>query len=87
MAYKNGSMTDEEYKRILETQMAKDRAMCKYFMQIGQKPKAQICFERSKVIKEELAPVWLNKKINMQGHQLNNSMSKTQYSFSKSRRF
>jgi hypothetical protein len=45
----------DEYKRILEVQMAKDRAMCKYFMQVGQKPKAEICFERSKVIKGELA--------------------------------
>lgn len=50
----NGQMTMEEYKQIQETQLAKDKAMTRYFMQVQQRPKAQLTLERSKVIQGEL---------------------------------
>ncbi len=48
-----GAITPEEYVKIQLNQIAKDKLMIKYFMGVGQKPKALLCLERVKVIEKE----------------------------------
>jgi hypothetical protein len=48
-------MTEEDYTNAVKAQLLKDKVMCKYFMSTGQKPKAEICYERSKVLQKELS--------------------------------